>query len=48
MIVTRQEILDWMYKLEETTGRVGTIMDYALAHDIEPQVVIDLMNGKAI
>lgn len=40
MTVTREEILQWMSEHE------ATILDYANAHNMTPQEVIDMMNGK--
>lgn len=41
MRVTKEEILDWM-RVDHTR----TIIGYAMAHDMQPQEVIDMMNGK--
>ena len=41
MTVTREEILEWMSK-----DHTRSILSYAIAHNMEPQEVIDMMNGK--
>ena len=40
MIVSREEILNWMKEHNET------ILGYANAHNMQPQEVINMLNGR--